>query len=393
VVGRGILGKICRFKVVDYYFFLFNDLLVYAEAAKDGRYKLHQRIPIDTTFSVQVLPDVPGERPLRFLIGSATKQFVVFALSPQERDGWVEDIRKCIAEARGLPAPASVVPVTTIGANSPDKVLTPRNTPGHTPAPALGQLPRALSEQAVNHGGASPGSGSTSPGLKVMPQSVASKYEAEARARLAKGPVLRVASSSGLSPSGAPAAIMPALRTASTGTPSPNPAGAASPRVGTVTAGGAAAAAAAAASSAGKAGAAGVDMSVLSRAVATWNVKDVASWLHLVEFDEYADSFVRNKVDGLLLLTLAEGDLEKELGMDKPLHRKRLIQRLEQLRKQEKEQQDHKQMNPGKGGDSSTGSTLVADDEPEGPGPAPDRRESQGAALLRLLRLLMLCYV
>jgi hypothetical protein len=73
------------------------------------------------------------------------------------------------------------------------------------------------------------------------------------------------------------------------------------------------------------------DPSVLKKPVKEWSVKDVINWLKLVDFGMYTPKFEEEKVDGELLITLKEEDLINEMKIDKPLHRKRLVQKISNL--------------------------------------------------------------
>lgn len=64
-----------------------------------------------------------------------------------------------------------------------------------------------------------------------------------------------------------------------------------------------------------------------------WSVADVSSWLvHAIEVPEYAETFSRNLVNGAMLLSLNEHDLQAELNIGRPLHRRRLLIELDHLR-------------------------------------------------------------
>ena len=75
----------------------------------------------------------------------------------------------------------------------------------------------------------------------------------------------------------------------------------------------------------------GVDLSVLQKPVHEWGVRDVCNWLKLMEMEMYIDIFKENMVDGDLLLSLKEEDLQNELKITKPLHLKRLTQKISRL--------------------------------------------------------------
>jgi hypothetical protein len=66
--------------------------------------------------------------------------------------------------------------------------------------------------------------------------------------------------------------------------------------------------------------------------VAEWKVADVTSWLKSLELDSHADVFKAHAVDGKLLLTLDEQDMYKVLNITSPLHRKKLMMAIAELR-------------------------------------------------------------
>eukprot|EP00310_Coccolithus_braarudii_P024426 CAMPEP_0183343454 /NCGR_PEP_ID=MMETSP0164_2-20130417/9369_1 /TAXON_ID=221442 /ORGANISM="Coccolithus pelagicus ssp braarudi, Strain PLY182g" /LENGTH=191 /DNA_ID=CAMNT_0025514283 /DNA_START=26 /DNA_END=601 /DNA_ORIENTATION=- len=67
-------------------------------------------------------------------------------------------------------------------------------------------------------------------------------------------------------------------------------------------------------------------------AVSEWKVADVASWLKSLELDEFSPTFKTHSVDGKLLLTLDEQDMYKVLNITSPLHRKKIMMAIAELR-------------------------------------------------------------
>eukprot|EP00808_Paulinella_micropora_P009033 g82701.t1 len=104
-VRQGRLTKLSRTgKRQIYTFFLFNDLLLYARETR-GRFKLHQRLPIDSAFSASnmLLATSPGkkavnadeeENNLAFQITTSTKSFVVEAPNAKSKQQWLQDMRE-----------------------------------------------------------------------------------------------------------------------------------------------------------------------------------------------------------------------------------------------------------------------------------------------------------
>merc|ERR1719476_222238 len=66
--------------------------------------------------------------------------------------------------------------------------------------------------------------------------------------------------------------------------------------------------------------------------VAEWKVADVTNWLKSLELDSHADVFKAHAVDGKLLLPLDEQDMYKVLNITSPLHRKKLMMAIAELR-------------------------------------------------------------
>lgn len=66
--------------------------------------------------------------------------------------------------------------------------------------------------------------------------------------------------------------------------------------------------------------------------VAEWKVADVTAWLKSIELDSHASVFKTHAVDGKLLLTLDEQDMYKVLNITSPLHRKKLMMAIAELR-------------------------------------------------------------
>jgi len=62
------------------------------------------------------------------------------------------------------------------------------------------------------------------------------------------------------------------------------------------------------------------------RKVVDWTAKEVADWVaHSLRLGEYADVFVANSVDGMLLLELDDDDLEHSLRVEDRAHRDTIL--------------------------------------------------------------------
>eukprot|EP00741_Cyanophora_paradoxa_P013686 tig00020704_g13214.t1 len=63
-------------------------------------------------------------------------------------------------------------------------------------------------------------------------------------------------------------------------------------------------------------------------------VADVCEWLRSVELGDLAPAFERHRVDGKMLLALADADLQRELGVESGLVRKKLLVEIAELAKE-----------------------------------------------------------
>ncbi|CAK4724439.1 unnamed protein product [Aphanomyces euteiches] len=67
--------------------------------------------------------------------------------------------------------------------------------------------------------------------------------------------------------------------------------------------------------------------------VQSWKVGDVSRWLEVdMELPQYIPDFVNASVDGCLLLSLTPEDLDRELKVFQPLHARKIITKINQLR-------------------------------------------------------------
>jgi hypothetical protein len=66
------------------------------------------------------------------------------------------------------------------------------------------------------------------------------------------------------------------------------------------------------------------------KAVSAWKVDDVCAWITEIELGAHADSMRRSSIDGLMLLSLADTDLQI-LGITDPFHRRKVLQRRDGL--------------------------------------------------------------
>ena len=68
-------------------------------------------------------------------------------------------------------------------------------------------------------------------------------------------------------------------------------------------------------------------------AAESWDEKQVRAWVANLHpsFKKYGNAFVDSAVNGALLLTLQESDLET-MGIDNALHRKRIVVAIDELK-------------------------------------------------------------
>jgi Sec7 domain/PH domain len=79
-----------------YRFYLFSDVLLYASKDANGRYKIHEELPLHHMKIVDWFPPFQKNRKIMFEIHHPTKTFQVVCLSEDSRKSWVENIRASI---------------------------------------------------------------------------------------------------------------------------------------------------------------------------------------------------------------------------------------------------------------------------------------------------------
>ena len=84
-------------RTAEYRFFLFSDILVYAKPGGSGKYRIHEELPLYQMKVVDWYPSTQKSRQRSFDIHHPRKKFTVLCCNPDERKGWVEDIRKAIS--------------------------------------------------------------------------------------------------------------------------------------------------------------------------------------------------------------------------------------------------------------------------------------------------------
>ncbi|KAF0306819.1 Sterile alpha and TIR motif-containing protein 1 [Amphibalanus amphitrite] len=71
----------------------------------------------------------------------------------------------------------------------------------------------------------------------------------------------------------------------------------------------------------------------LSQQVPLWSVEDVKEWVKQINFSQFAEDFVRSRMDGDLLLRMTEEMLKNDIGMTNGILRNRFMRELNSLKK------------------------------------------------------------
>ncbi|XP_054289187.1 NAD(+) hydrolase sarm1 isoform X4 [Macrosteles quadrilineatus] len=71
----------------------------------------------------------------------------------------------------------------------------------------------------------------------------------------------------------------------------------------------------------------------LSQQVPLWSSEDVREWVKQIGFLEYANNFIESRVDGDLLLQLAEENLKEDIGIVNGIRRRRFTRELQNLKR------------------------------------------------------------
>eukprot|EP00808_Paulinella_micropora_P015437 g60253.t1 len=96
-IRKGKIMRVCRRAHKEFVFYLFSDLLLYAQPLANGwKNQVHRKIPIDpASFAVKDLEDGSrGRRTIyRFQIQSSQKSFILYLPSQTEKLSWLQDIQ------------------------------------------------------------------------------------------------------------------------------------------------------------------------------------------------------------------------------------------------------------------------------------------------------------
>lgn len=99
LIREGPLIKQCRRAPKEFYFLLFNDVLMYGQEDATGSYNHHRIIDLRSC-KVEQQQVAEGSQNAAFQILSKAKAFVVYTDSVAKRDEWMSDINKAISELR-----------------------------------------------------------------------------------------------------------------------------------------------------------------------------------------------------------------------------------------------------------------------------------------------------
>ena len=108
-VRQGPLVKVGRRSNKLYEFFLFSDLLCYADSSltpAGRKFTMHREIPINEAFAIQNIRDeehaeqAKEQHSHRFFIVTHHKSFIVYAKNRDEKIEWVDALNKCVTEQR-----------------------------------------------------------------------------------------------------------------------------------------------------------------------------------------------------------------------------------------------------------------------------------------------------
>jgi len=90
-VRQGVLTKICRKANKRFTFFLFSDMLLYADQLPADRFLFHRKLLLETC---RFEDNGPATVPFSFVIANAQKSFAVFADSQELKDEWISDLNQ-----------------------------------------------------------------------------------------------------------------------------------------------------------------------------------------------------------------------------------------------------------------------------------------------------------
>lgn len=93
---------------------------------------------------------------------------------------------------------------------------------------------------------------------------------------------------------------------------------------------------------------------VLRQPPRSWSRREVVKWLHIIGLDQYSQIFIHHGIDGYLVLDLTVDDLENELKIKSKIHRKKIINAIEDLRQLDTKMTSSPNKNTKRNPDSQT---------------------------------------
>ena len=97
-VKEGKLIKLCKNGHKEYTFFLFNDMIVYANVNVVGKYRLHKILTMNENFRVKKIPKQLLKNGLK--ITADEKSIAIACSSPEEQQIWYDEIYQCSSRLR-----------------------------------------------------------------------------------------------------------------------------------------------------------------------------------------------------------------------------------------------------------------------------------------------------
>ncbi|CAJ0953904.1 unnamed protein product, partial [Mesorhabditis belari] len=96
LLAEGVLLKMCRKKIKERKFFLFNDMLVYAKIAGHELYYAQRTIPLKTLDVEDVIDTFKDTLKHAWIVKSPEKSFVLIAENEDEKQHWFLNLKACI---------------------------------------------------------------------------------------------------------------------------------------------------------------------------------------------------------------------------------------------------------------------------------------------------------
>jgi hypothetical protein len=81
---------------IAYRFYLFSDVLLYAKEDVDGRFNVHEELPLHLLKVIDWFPPSHKNRRVMFEVSHPRKSFFVLCPSAMERKSWVRDIKAAV---------------------------------------------------------------------------------------------------------------------------------------------------------------------------------------------------------------------------------------------------------------------------------------------------------